>query len=61
MADTTQAVARVLLWGRQIGTLIWTNDRGYFEYDPAFQTSGIEPSPIMMRVGNDSLNKQPQD
>ena len=56
MADTTQAVARVLLWGRQIGTLIWTNDRGYFEYDPAFQTSGIEPSPIMMPLSNRSFS-----
>ena len=56
MADATQAVARVMLWGRQIGTLIWTNDRAYFEYDEAFQTSGIEPSPIRMPLSNQSYS-----
>ncbi|MEE2730557.1 MAG: type II toxin-antitoxin system HipA family toxin [Pseudomonadota bacterium] len=48
--------ARVILWGRQIGTLIWTNDRGYFEYDQGFQSSGIEPSPIRMPLGSQSYS-----
>ena len=56
MAQASQSVARVMLWGRQVGTLIWTNNRGYFEYDRAFQSSGIEPSPITMPLSDQSYS-----
>lgn len=56
MVLTAESMASVMLWGRQIGTLIWANDRGYFEYDRAFQTSGIELSPITMPLSKVSYS-----
>lgn len=45
--------AKVRLWGREIGAVVW--DEGArlaaFEYDPEFQGSGIEVSPIAMPLG----------
>lgn len=42
--------ASVELWGRQIGAVSWLADRGHavFEYTPAFATSNIQVSPLMM-------------
>ncbi len=62
MSETIEA-ANVMLWGSQIGTLIWKNNRGYFEYTEAFQSSGIEVSPIKMPLSAESysfasLNKE---
>ena len=53
----------VILWGTKIGTVIWHNNLGYFEYDQHFQHSGIELSPITMPLSNKSyafsaLNKE---
>lgn len=46
--------ATVHLWGRTIGAVAWDEATalGRFEYDPAFQTSGIEPAPLMMPLGS---------
>ena len=42
--------ARVMLWGRQIGAVLWDEERelAVFEYTPAFLHSGIELSPLVM-------------
>lgn len=56
MAQASESMASVMLWGRQIGTLIWANNRGYFEYERAFQTSGIEVSPITMPLSDVSYS-----
>ena len=44
------SVAKVKLWGRQIGAVSW--DKNYaianFEYTPDFVASNIEVSPFMM-------------
>jgi serine/threonine-protein kinase HipA len=44
------AVAEVRLWGRSIGAVSLEEDArtAAFQYDPAFLTSGIELSPILM-------------
>ena len=44
----TRAV--VNLWGRQIGAVLWDEDRdvGVFEYTPEFSRSGIEVAPLTM-------------
>ena len=44
----TREFAEVYLWGFKVGTLVWLNDRGHFEYSDKFQGSGIEISPIHM-------------
>lgn len=44
--------AEVYLWDTKIGSVIWQNDLGYFEYDRNFQRSGIELSPIKMPLSN---------
>lgn len=43
-------MARVNLWGRQVGAVVWDPDRGLgvFQYTAAFVGSGIEISPITM-------------
>lgn len=51
-----QELAGVYLWGSQIGTLIWSNNRGYFEFQKDFQRSGIQPSPITMPLSNQSYS-----
>lgn len=45
--------ARVVLWGRTIGAVTWEEAQGValFEYDPAFQSAGIEVSPLTMPAG----------
>lgn len=47
MANTT---ANVNLWGKKIAAVSWDDQRqlANFEYDPAFQKSGIQLSPIKM-------------
>lgn len=46
----TRAV--VNLWGRQIGAVLWDEDRdvGVFEYTPEFSRSGIEVAPLTMSL-----------
>ncbi|WP_317933524.1 type II toxin-antitoxin system HipA family toxin [Halioxenophilus sp. WMMB6] len=56
MAAEKIDIAEVVLWGRQIGTIIWSNNRGYFEYSEPFQASGIELSPIKMPLSNHSYS-----
>ncbi|MBV1906136.1 MAG: type II toxin-antitoxin system HipA family toxin, partial [Pseudomonadales bacterium] len=55
MSETTEA-ADIMLWGSQIGTLIWKNNRGYFEYTKTFQSSGMELSPIKMPLSSESYS-----
>lgn len=45
--------ATVHLWGRTIGAVAWDEAAGLgrFEYDREFQTSGVEPAPLMMPLG----------
>lgn len=45
-------VAKINLYGQQIGTVRWDMDRniGLFEYTDSFIGKGIEPSPILMPV-----------
>ena len=45
-------IARVVLWGKVIGTFRWNEryDLAEFEYSPDFVGKGIEPSPLMMPV-----------
>jgi serine/threonine-protein kinase HipA len=47
-------VARVRLWGHDIGAVYWDDDvnLGAFEYEPKFQRSGIELAPLMMPLGS---------
>jgi serine/threonine-protein kinase HipA len=42
--------ASVFLWGSRIGAVSWDAARqiAIFQYDPAFTTSGIQVSPLMM-------------
>lgn len=44
--------ARVVLWGKTIGAVTWEEAQGIalFEYDRAFQSAGIEVSPLAMPV-----------
>lgn len=44
--------ATVKLWGTTIGYIAMDNDERFarFEYDPAFESFGIEPAPIVMPV-----------
>ena len=46
--------ARVNLWGRQIGAVVWDEQRqiGVFQYTPEFVSSGIQLSPLMMPTTN---------
>lgn len=46
MVDT----ANVTLYGNNVGTLHWNANRNAaeFEYDPAFISTGLQPSPILM-------------
>jgi serine/threonine-protein kinase HipA len=45
--------ARVLLWGSVIGAVTWLEDRevGVFQYAPDFLPSGVQPSPLVMPLG----------
>ena len=45
--------ASVHLWGRRIGAVSWDRgrDAGVFQYDPAFSSARVEPSPIVLPVG----------
>lgn len=45
-------VARVILYGKPMGTVRWDKNRGlaHFEYVDGFVGSGLEPSPILMPV-----------
>ena len=42
--------ARVSLWGRAVGAVIWNEERqrAEFQYDAAFSRSGLDVAPIMM-------------
>ena len=42
--------ARVSLWGRTVGAVIWIEERqrAAFQYDAAFCRSGLDVAPIMM-------------
>jgi len=46
--------ATVKLWGKNIGAVSWDEETGYanFEYDPAFAHSGIQVSPIKMKLAD---------
>lgn len=46
------SLAEVRLWGRTIGAIQWDNAKqlGVFEYAPEFLRSGIELSPLKMRL-----------
>lgn len=46
--------ATVRLWGKDIGAVSWDAERGYgnFEYDPEFVNSGIEVSPVRMKLSD---------
>lgn len=48
-------IARVELWGRNIGAVSWDSARniGFFEYNPAFISSGVEIAPIMMPLSSE--------
>ena len=48
--------AGVNLWGRRIGAVSWESGRGIglFQYDPAFLSAGIEVSPLVMPVREDT-------
>ena len=46
--------ADVMLWGTRIGTVLWHNNLGYFEYEKGFIGSGIELSPIKMPLADKS-------
>lgn len=60
---TTQA--RVRLWGRQIGAVLWDDSRqtAVFEYTPEFSRSGIQVAPLTMplRRGPYDFPALPQD
>lgn len=47
-------VANVELWGISIGAVAWNPDKnlGIFEYDPKFQKSEIQLSPLKMPLGS---------
>ena len=47
-------IAAVKLWGTRIGAVSIESDREhtYFEYDPAFVPSGIQPSPFAMPLSS---------
>ncbi len=44
--------ATVRIWGKDAGAVTWIEDRGYgvFEYAPSFLSSGLELSPIHMKL-----------
>lgn len=44
--------AFVFLWNQRVGAVSWDKETatGYFEYDPAFRSAGIEPAPLLMPV-----------
>ena len=46
--------AKLLIWGRRIGSVEWDSNRniGVFQYAANFVGSGIELSPITMRLSN---------
>lgn len=46
--------ARVVLWGKTIGAVSWTEGRPFaaFQYTPEFIGSGIGVSPLVMPLGN---------
>ncbi|MEH6617838.1 MAG: type II toxin-antitoxin system HipA family toxin [Porticoccus sp.] len=46
--------ADVVLWGTKIGTILWHNNLGYFEYEKGLLGSGIELSPIKMPLADKS-------
>lgn len=48
--------ADVYLWDTKIGSVIWQNELGYFEYDQHFQRSNIQLSPIKMPLNNKSYS-----
>lgn len=47
-------IATVRLWGKDIGAVSWDDERGYanFEYESAFIESGIEVSPLRMKLSD---------
>lgn len=56
-SNTTKTeFAEVYLWDYKVGTLIWRNNRGHFEYSDGFQLSGIELSPLHMPNGKTIYN-----
>lgn len=50
MSDTPNTRARINLWGRMIGAVVWDAQRdvAVFEYTPEFAASRIEVAPLMM-------------
>tara|TARA_B100000700_G_scaffold325495_2_gene434400 strand:+ start:1244 stop:2581 length:1338 start_codon:yes stop_codon:yes gene_type:complete len=48
--------ADVYLWDTLIGSVIWQNGLGFFEYSKHFQRSGIELSPIKMPLSDKSYS-----
>jgi serine/threonine-protein kinase HipA len=49
-------IAKVQLWGRTIGAINWEHSRHYatFQYDPDFQQSGIQVSPLQMPLSSET-------
>ena len=47
-------VARVFLWGKQIGAVAWDDERSVstFEYSPDFLKTGLELAPLTMPLGS---------
>ncbi len=47
-------VAEIQLWDKTIGAVAWNQETqlGHFEYDPAFQNSGIEIAPLTMPLSD---------
>jgi serine/threonine-protein kinase HipA len=45
--------ARVSLWGRTVGAVLWNEERqrAEFQYDAEFTRSGLEVAPLMMPLG----------
>ncbi len=46
--------ARVRIWGRTVGAVLWNEQRqrAEFQYDPEFTRSGLEVAPIMMPLSD---------
>ncbi|MBW1768868.1 MAG: type II toxin-antitoxin system HipA family toxin [Deltaproteobacteria bacterium] len=48
-------VARINLWGDQVGAVAWDDDRGFatFEYDPSFIRKQLEIAPLTMPLSSE--------
>ena len=46
-------LANINIWGQRAGIVLWNNETqtAVFEYDPAFEQSGLDLSPLQMPIG----------